>query len=118
MLKFSLNPIFKARGIERPYSFLVKIGLSPNTATTILNSHTRVFRLDVIEKICEHLHCTPHDILVWTPNKNSVIQPNHPLTELKKKATPIDLTESIKTMPLSQLNEIASFINDQKKKTE
>lgn len=51
MLSLNLNQIFKARGIERPYTFLVKAGFTPHSANALLNSKTKTFRLDHIENI-------------------------------------------------------------------
>ena len=110
MLALNLKPVLQARGIDRPYTFLVKTGLSPHSATTILNSNTRVFRLDHIERICEHLNCTPNDILYWKPDKNKVISPNHPMFALKKEPTSFDWHETLKNLPLEQLNEIAAVL--------
>jgi len=117
MLTLNLTPIFKARGIERPYTFLVKAGLSPHTATIIIHNSTSVFRLNHIELLCEKLNCTPNDILVWTPNKNQKLSDNHPLTQLKKNDTNYDIHETLKTIPLEQLKEIASIIKQNSKPT-
>jgi DNA-binding Xre family transcriptional regulator len=73
MLSLNLIPIFKARAIEKPYSFLVKAGLSPHSATNILNNKTHVFRLDHIELLCRVLVCEPNDLLVWNPDKGQNI---------------------------------------------
>ena len=116
MLTLDLKPIFKERAIENPYTFLVKAGLSPQSATKILNSLTRIFRLDHIEIICNKLNCTPNDLLSWTPNKDANLPPTHTLNKLKRNNNNFQLQDTLKTMSLEQLNEIAIFIN--KKKTE
>jgi len=112
MLSLDLVPIFKARGIERPYTFLVKAGLSPHSATSIINSQSRVFRLDHVELLCSLLHCTPNDILIWLPDKNKKIPDNHPLTNLRKKKFDSDWVETLKTIPIDKLNEIASILKN------
>ena len=61
MLSYNILPIFKARGIDKPFSFLIKAGISPTVAHKIVDNQTRVLRLDHIEIICQHLHCTPND---------------------------------------------------------
>lgn len=114
MLTLDLRPVFKTRGIEKPYTFLVKAGLSPQSATKVLNSKTRVFRLDHIEIICDKLNCTPNDLLSWTPNKNIKLADTHSLTRLKRDKTAFQLQDTLKTMSLEQLNQIATLINQQK----
>jgi DNA-binding Xre family transcriptional regulator len=116
MLTLNLNPIFKARGIERPYSFLVKAGLTPHTANVLLNSKTKVFRLDHIEKLCQLLKCEPNDLLVWYPNKNEIIANDHPLTKLKHSESPaIDIKATLLNMPYKELKSFSSKLNEEVK---
>lgn len=106
MLSLNLTPIFELRGIEKPYTFLVKAGLSPHSATTILNKRTRIFRLDHIELLCNVLVCEPNDLLEWTPNKGEKQAENKTLFKLKKQ--PIETTwhETISTMSFKELREM------------
>lgn len=113
MLHLNLTPIFNARNINRPYSFLVKAGLSPHSANVILNSKTRSFRLDHIELLCTTLVCEPNDLLVYTPNKDKHISPEHPLNNLKQTETAKDMRETLATLPFKQLKEITKQINSQ-----
>lgn len=116
MLTLNLNQIFRARGIERPYTFLVKAGLTPHTANVLLNSKTKVFRLDHIEKLCLVLKCEPNDLLVWYPNKNELIADDHPLTKLKHGESPtIDLKKTLLNMPYSELKSLSSKLTEEVK---
>jgi DNA-binding Xre family transcriptional regulator len=114
MLTLDLKPIFQQRGIEKPYTFLVKAGISPQSATKIINNKTRVFRLDHIEIICEKLNCTPNDLLSWTPDSKGNLAENHSLTKLKRSNIDFQLHDALKSMPLEQLNQIAALIQQQK----
>ncbi len=78
MLSLNLKPIFKARGIDRPFTFLVKAGLTSHAANTVLNSTTKSFRLDHIEVLCRTLVCEPNDLLLSTPDKANSMQANIP----------------------------------------
>jgi len=119
MLTLNLNPIFKARGIERPYTFLVKAGLTPHTANVLLNSKTKVFRLDHIEKLCVILRCEPNDLLVWNPSKNEIIADDHPLTKLKQGESPsIDLRKTLLNMPYDKLKSLSSKLTEEGKENE
>ena len=115
MLNFDLKPIFKLRAVENPYSFLVKAGVSPQAATKIINNQMHVLRLDHIEIICDKLNCTPNDLLNWTPNKDVNLSETHSLNKLKRDTNKFQLQDTLKTMSIEQLNEIAEFIN--KKRT-
>ena len=111
MLTWNLKPIFKARGIERPYTFLVKAGISRHSATSILTNDVFFMRLRHLERLCEVLNCTPHDLLLWTPNPNRPLPQDHQLHKLRSQATAFDLSETLKTLPLEKLNEISSMLS-------
>lgn len=111
MLLYNLQAIFKARQIERPYSFLVKAGISPNTATKILNNEAKAIRLDHIEIICEHLCCEPNDLLVYIPHKNNVLPQNHPLHKLISENTDLAWLDNLKNIPLSNLKEMSKLMD-------
>lgn len=111
MLSLNLQPIFRARGIHRPYSFLVKAGFPSYTAHNLLNGKTVTFRLSHIEKLCALLHCTPNDLLAWKPNPNEKLSDHHPLKTLGAQHTNLNWQDTIKTIPLNQLTEIVKIIN-------
>lgn len=116
MLTLKLNPIFRARGIERPYSFLVKAGLSSHTANVLLNSKTKVFRLAHIEKLCLVLKCEPNDLLIWYPDKNEILPEDHPLAKLKhSEVSAIDLKATLLNMPYSELKSLSSKLAEEVK---
>ena len=109
MLFLNLKPIFNARGIEKPYSFLVKNGFTYHAATNLLNSNTRIFRLDQIERLCEVLLCEPNDLLLWKPDSGKTIAPNNPLHKLiDTNENKTDLKNSLLNLPYQQLKEISN----------
>jgi DNA-binding Xre family transcriptional regulator len=112
MLYINLQPIFKARGIDRPHTFLVNAGIPSHTAHKFLEGSYRQPRLDNIEVICAALNCTPHDILVYIPDTNNPLPAQHPLHKLNKQATNFNLHESFKNIPIEQLNQITDILNN------
>jgi DNA-binding Xre family transcriptional regulator len=111
MLYFNLKPIFKARQIEKPYTFLVKIGIAPHTAHKILNNNTHVMRLDNLEIICKALYCEPNELLAYKPDNSNPIAKDHPLNKLIPTQDNTDWQEQLKTMPLSKLKQMAQILN-------
>jgi DNA-binding Xre family transcriptional regulator len=111
MLYFNLQAIFKARQIERPYTFLVKIGIAPHTATRILNSNMQVLRLNHIALICKALYCEPNDLLAYKQESNDPLPETHPLLNLIPNNSDTSWQDQLKTMPLSQLNKITALLN-------
>jgi DNA-binding Xre family transcriptional regulator len=110
MLSLNLTPIFTARGINKPYSFLVKSGFTPHSANNLLNSKTRVFRLDHIEQLCTLLICEPNDLLVWTPNKGQQYSDNFPLAKLKQTTSADNFHQTLATVPFKELKLITSTL--------
>ncbi|HRH59369.1 MAG TPA: helix-turn-helix transcriptional regulator [Chitinophagaceae bacterium] len=110
MLSLNLAPIFKARGIERPYSFLVKAGFTYHSATNILNNNTRSIRFDHLELLCKALVCEPNDLLLYTPGSNP-LPDQHPLNNLIQTHHPADIKQTFATIPYKQLKEINKQIN-------
>ena len=84
MIQYNFDRIFKARGIERPFSFLRKSGFSDNFATRVKNNRVARLELKYIEKLCLVLKCTPNDLMEWDPDDNNKIDPSHPLNQIKK----------------------------------
>jgi len=112
MLSLNLAPIFTARGITKPYNFLVKAGLSPHTASNILSNDMRIFRLDHIELLCTVFLCEPNDLLLWTPKPGQQYADDFPLAKLKQVDTPDNWQQTLATMPLKQLREITKIITN------
>ena len=112
MLYLHLSPIFAARGIKRPYSFLIKAGFTHHAASSILHSSTRSFRLDHIEDLCRVLVCEPNDLLAWKPDQNVQYAAHNPLEKLRIYGPEPTLNETLATMPFSELKKVTKdFLN-------
>ena len=113
MLRLNLQPVFSARGIERPYTFLVKAGFTPHSANVMLNNPKAV-KLHYIELLCMKLNCEPSDLFLWTPDKNSPIAENHPLRNI---GGTIDM-DILLDLPYKQLRNISLKLTTQLKEGE
>lgn len=111
MLYLNLKSIFEARQIDKPYSFLVKIGIAPSTAHKIINNNSHVLRLDTLTLICTALHCQPNDLLVYKPNPKNPIAPNHPLNKMIHEPADNQWQQQLKTMPLEKLKQLSQLLN-------
>lgn len=67
MLRLNLKAICKLRGIHKPYAWLLKAGFPPSAAFKLNQEDYANLPLAHLEKLCLLLHCTPHDLLRWTP---------------------------------------------------
>lgn len=113
MITFNFGRLFKARGIERPFTYLVKAGYSDNFATRVVNSNINKMNLRDVEKLCELLLCTPNDLLEWIPTaKNDKVE-THPLVSLRRTGTISQLNQLLNAVPLNQLGAIEAMIKQE-----
>jgi DNA-binding Xre family transcriptional regulator len=110
MLVLNIGPVLSARGIERPFSFLVKSGFSSHTAHLLLHNQRHTFRLDHIELLCKVLLCEPHDLLQWTPNTGENLPATHPLYKLKRSQPVHNWKQAMSNMSLEELQQVAKSI--------
>ena len=110
MLTFNFSRIFKARGIDKPFSYLVKVGYSDNFATRIVNNRMKRLNLDDVEKLCELFQCTPNDLLEWIPESKDKTNDKHPLISIKHSNQVVQLTHILNSVPLDKLSEIENMI--------
>jgi DNA-binding Xre family transcriptional regulator len=105
MLQYNLKEILAARGVLKPYAFLVKIGIAPFTATQMVTGKLKMIKLDHMELLCKALYCTPNDLLVWVAG-DAALPDKHPLTKLKRSDHLHQVSEAIKTLPLDELKKL------------
>lgn len=113
MLIFNPNKMFALRGIDKPYSFLVRNGFASTTASDLINIKKPLVRTEYLEKICVLLNCTPNDLYEWKPDNKTVLPENHPIKTLQKPDFP-QISEIIKDLPVEKLPEVQNLINQLK----
>ena len=113
MVRLNLQRIFKARGIEQPYRFLVQNGFVPFTAHKYKNNKVEHIRLDHIEKLCVLLHCTPNDIFEWAPNDLLDDHPSHPLQKIRTRDKKIEIGKMLSKLSMDKLEEVEKLLSGQ-----
>ena len=111
-----IDYIFEARGIDKPYRFLVKAGFTPHSANVLVHDNLRMVKLDHLEILCEKLNCELNDLLLWTPDKNNPVSANHPLRNLSAK--PSGQINAFRDLPYKELKELASKLTAGQKEIE
>ena len=111
MLQFDLKFIFKARGVKRGYTFLKQIGITHSLAHRLSAGNVNSMSFVHIEKVCEALHCTPNDLLNWTPSDQQQVAPDHPLQSLRRSESErMDILKEIEKLPLDKMGELKEQI--------
>jgi DNA-binding Xre family transcriptional regulator len=110
MINYNFDRIFKARGIDKPFTYLTKAGFSDNYATKIKNNKIKRIGLKELERLCVLLHCTPNDFYEWIPDANSQEDKDHPLQVIRQSDKVFDLTKTLNSVPLGELDKIEELI--------
>lgn len=109
---YNFNRIFKARGIETPFTYLRKAGFSDHLASKIVNNRIKYIQLGSIERFCLLMKCTPNDIMEWIPDDNADYESDHPMNIIKSNDDDIDIIKLINSVPLGKLPEIEKMIEE------
>lgn len=116
MLVFNFDRLFKAKGIEKPFSYMRKSGFSENTASRIINNRLQRLSLKFVERLCELFQCTPNDLLEWVPSDDVTNVDKHPLATLQRRDTVMNLTKLLNSVPLNRLLEIEQIVKNELEK--
>ncbi len=112
MINYNLAQIFSLKGIPKPTTWLrKKAGLSHSVAQRLMKNKVRSLTLDTIEKICFQLHCTPNDLLTWSPDNKVEDIAGHPLQQLRPAPVP-NMSERLKKMNKAQILKLNEMMDD------
>ncbi len=111
MLIINLQRVFALRGIQNPFTELLKIGVSRPTASNLLNNHVLSIKSDYLEKICELLNCEPNDLYEWKPSNNTANVENHPLKGLQRDNSTANINQMLRNLPLDKLRQVESLLD-------
>lgn len=118
MLQFNIPRILRARGIDKPFAYLKKNGFPDALASNLKNNKVGRMNLSTVERLCLVLRCTPNDLMEWVPDGDHKADTTHPLTKIKRSEKIIDIAETLKSVPLDQLESIEQLIKDSIRKNE
>lgn len=104
MLKYNIKLICTNRQIKYPVSFLTKAGFRAQTASRIVNNKFVSLSPALIEKLCLALHCTPNDLMQWSPDPKTGSN-NHPLQSLIRDEENLQLLNLTENIPIDKLKE-------------
>jgi len=110
MLSINVKKVMEARGIFKPYKFLVKNGFTPTTATKISKGDVEYLRLEYIERLSILLNCLPNDLFEWTPDDRKSDVASHPLQVIRKNDNAINLSETLKNLPMDKLRQVEEML--------
>ena len=109
MITLDVLRVMKLKAITNPYSFLTAHGFTHHTAYRLSNGKLASISFRHLEKLCRILHCEPHDLLAYTPDKNTILPENDHLAFLRKeKAAVIDVHTLMSGLTPQQMQEFSA----------
>lgn len=104
-------PVLRAKGIEKPFTFLRKNGFTHQVAKNLISTNRVEINLKQLEHLCEILWCEPTDFLEWHASPNKIVPEGHPLLKLTPKEQPmVNLKKLIEKVPYEKLNKISTVL--------
>lgn len=114
MIFLNIKRVFAFRGIQNPYSKLVKLGISRPTAWNLLENGVASINNKHLERICEYLNCEPNDLYEWRPSANALNIENHPLKALRRDENAPNYGEMIRQLPLDKIDQVKNILDELK----
>ena len=117
MLRFNAGRVLNLRGVERFYTYLIKIGFTHMTASNIANGNIAAIKIAHLQRLCYALNCTPNDLFEWIPETGGwAISDEHSLNALRHDRQK-GVREIMKNIPLERLGEVEEFLAGMKETT-
>jgi Cro/C1-type HTH DNA-binding domain len=116
MLKFNVQRFFKVKGIDRPYTYLIQKGFTPGYATRLNTGKLKIMNLREVEKLCGFFECSPNDLLEWIPDKEVTDTSKHPLRDLIRVDSGVNIKAILNALPIAKLAEAEKLIKALKEK--
>ncbi len=110
MINNNLQNVFKIRNINKPISWMINKGISPQNAKRLMANEQRHIKYDDIEKLCLGLNCQPSDLFIWQPDNEAADIPNHPLQAIRSDKMLPDVMAQLNNSSLDDLKIVSEFL--------
>ena len=114
MLYYDFVSVIHARGVEKPYAWLVKKGFTHHMASRISMNDVKQFSLKHMEQLCEVLGCAPHDLMVWRPNTEKEDVESNPLQALRRRHKPTNIKQLMSQLSLKEIKDLEQALQQKR----
>lgn len=101
-----LEPIFIARNILHPFTYLKKIGISGTTATKMLRGDAVQLNFRQLTTLCLNLNCSPNDLLALRQMELPQQHGLHVLHQLVPQTETTSINDWLATKTAEEVQEI------------
>ena len=110
MLQINLQRVCTSRGIEKPVHYLQSHSISLSTANRAMKGKFENFSMITIERFCLIFHCTPNDLLEWTPPSVGSVPETEPLNTLRRLDKVASVSQLLSGASLEKLERMEAII--------
>lgn len=111
MLHYNIERAILMRGHINPKKYLKQLGYSRFIVNHLL-SKPRHLDMAYLDRLCTLLHCTPNELMEWTPSESEPLEEHHPLNRLVRTRTTPKIHEAILRLPPEKLSEAIAYMNE------
>jgi len=111
MITLNIPRIATLKGVQHPYTYMVKKGFTPQTAKDLLAGRTKRLAFAHLEKLCRIYNCEPYDLFDYLPDKNAHLKGQDHLAFLTKPKTGEDIHDLIAGLSLKQMEELVADVS-------
>jgi hypothetical protein len=112
MLKFNVHRFFRAKGVDQPYAYMKENGFTASFATRLNTGKLRMMNLKDVETLCVFFQRTPNDLLEWTPGKEVTDTSTHPLRDLIRIDSGVNIKAILNAIPVTKLAEVEKMLKE------
>ncbi len=110
MITLNIARIATIKGIQRPYTFLVKQGFSPQMAKTMLSGRAQSLHFAYLERLCRIFRCEPYDLFDYRPHYDMLSSSTDHLAFLTKPAEVKDLRSLLANLSVKEMEALAADV--------
>ena len=111
MITLNIPRIALLKGVQRPYTYLVKNGFTPQTAKDLIAGRVRRLDFAHLEKLCRIFRCEPYDLYDYTPDPNRHVQGEDHLAFLTKPKADKSIHSLIAKLSLKQMESLVADVS-------
>ena len=110
MLKYTFKKMFSMRGVQKPYTWLRKIGFSRGLASKISTEQCKKLSEKHLTLLCLSFNCTPDDMMEWVMPGNEKLNPRKAVHALHPSKDGVDAAKLLWDLPAKQLKKLAIML--------
>lgn len=112
MITLNIARIAAIKGVQQPYTFLVKHGFTPQMTKSLLSGRSKRLHFGHLEKLCRLFRCEPYDLFDYRPDSGGLQTEHDRLAFLAKPAAPANFQQLIAQLSLKEMEALVADVSN------